>query len=74
VSAQETPARIILRPIASPAALGFAGLAGSTRTVAGLQQGWIDEAERSNVALILIAFTVPLLLLAPSSASSRAMG
>jgi uncharacterized protein len=60
LSTPELPARIVLRPIASPAALGFLGLAGATLTVAALQLGWIGEAEGSMVALILIGFTVPL--------------
>jgi succinate-acetate transporter protein len=60
MSTQELPTRVVLRPIASPASLGFLALAGATLTVAGLQLGWIDEAEGSNVALILLASTVPL--------------
>jgi succinate-acetate transporter protein len=63
VTAQELPTRVVLRPIASPASLGFLALAGATLTVAGLQLGWIDESEGANVALILIASTVPLQLL-----------
>jgi uncharacterized protein len=64
MSTPEIPERITLRPIASPAALGFLGLAGSTLTLAALQLGWVDKAEGSSVALILIGFTVPLQLLA----------
>jgi uncharacterized protein len=64
VSSQELPARVVLRPIASPAALGFVGLAGATLTLAGLQLGWVEQAEGSKVALIVIAFTVPLQFLA----------
>jgi succinate-acetate transporter protein len=60
----EATTRITLRPIASPAALGFIGLAGATLTLAGLQLGWVDAAEGSNVGLIALAFTVPLQLLA----------
>jgi len=60
----EATTRIVLRPIASPAALGFIGLAGSTLTLAGLQLGWIDQAEGQKVALIALAFTVPLQLIA----------
>ena len=56
----EVPARVVLRPIASPAALGFLGLAGATLTVAALQLDWVDKAEGSKVALILLGFTVPL--------------
>jgi uncharacterized protein len=60
VTTPELPARVVLRPIASPAALGFLGLAGATLTVAALQLDWVDKAEGSKVALILIGFTVPL--------------
>jgi uncharacterized protein len=60
----EATTRVVLRPIASPAALGFIGLAGATLTLAGLQLGWVDAAEGSNVGLIALAFTVPLQLLA----------
>jgi uncharacterized protein len=55
--------RIFLRPIANPLPLGFLALAGGTLVVAGLQLGWIKPAEGHDVALILIAFVVPLQLL-----------
>ena len=58
----EAVTRIALRPIASPLALGFLALAGGTFTLAGLQLGWVDE--QRQVGLILLAFTVPLQLLA----------
>lgn len=52
--------RIFLRPIASPFALGFVGLAGATVTVAGLELGWIPQSQRHQVALIVLVFA-PLL-------------
>lgn len=52
----EATTRIVLRPIGSPAGLGFFGLAAATLVVAGLQLGWVDTAESNEVALILIAF------------------
>jgi uncharacterized protein len=52
--------RIVLRPIASPFAIGFFGLAAATFIVAGLQLGWIPPAEGHEVALCVLAFTVPL--------------
>jgi succinate-acetate transporter protein len=58
------PARIVLRPLASPLALGFFGLAGASITLAGLQLGWAEAAEGRNVALIVLAFTVPVQALA----------
>jgi len=51
---------IVLRPIAGPLALGFFGLAGATFVVAGLQLGWAAASEERQVALCVLAFTVPL--------------
>jgi succinate-acetate transporter protein len=56
--------RIVLRPLAGPMSLGFLGLAGATFVVAGLNLGWAAAREQHKVALIVIAFTVPLQLLA----------
>jgi succinate-acetate transporter protein len=56
----ESTTRIVLRPLAGPLTLGFLGLAAATFVRAGLELGWIDAAEGKNVALIAIAFTVPL--------------
>jgi succinate-acetate transporter protein len=49
-------ARIVVRPIASPVALGLYGLAAGTLVLAGQQLGWVDQAERKPTALMLIAF------------------
>jgi uncharacterized protein len=57
-------ARIMLRPIGNPLPLGFLALAGGTLLVSGLQLGWLDAAEGQDVALMLIAFVVPLQLVA----------
>jgi succinate-acetate transporter protein len=54
------PLRIALRPLASPLALGFFGLAGATVVVSGYQLGWVDPDESTAVALCLLGFTVPL--------------
>ena len=56
--------RVVLRPLAGPMSLGFLGLAGATFVVAGLNLGWVAASEQKKVALIVIAFTVPLQLLA----------
>lgn len=56
----EATTRVVLRPLASPAALGFLGLAGATFVLAGLQLGWVEPEEGKKVALVLMAFTVPL--------------
>jgi uncharacterized protein len=52
--------RVTLRPIAGPLALGFFGLAAATFVVSGLQLGWVDSTEGKQVALCILAFTVPL--------------
>jgi succinate-acetate transporter protein len=59
-AAEEQATRIVLRPLASPLPLGFLGLAGATFVLAGLQLGWVEPREGHQVALIVIAFTVPL--------------
>lgn len=52
--------RIILRPIAGPLALGFFGLASATFVMSGLQLGWVQPTEGKQVAVCILAFTVPL--------------
>ena len=51
---------IALRPIAGPLALGFFGLAAATFVTSGLQLGWVQPTEAKQVALCILAFTVPL--------------
>jgi uncharacterized protein len=66
-TAQEVVAertRVYLRPLAGPLSLGFLGLAGATFVVAGLNLGWVEPAETKNVALCVLAFTVPAQFLA----------
>ena len=53
---------IALRPLAGPLAVGFFGLAAATFVMSGLQLGWIEPAEGKQVALCILAFTVPLQL------------
>jgi succinate-acetate transporter protein len=57
-------ARIVLRPIASPLPLGFLALSAATTLVSGLQLGWLGVDQGKPVALILIAFVVPLQVIA----------
>jgi uncharacterized protein len=52
--------RVTLRPIAGPLALGFFGLAAATFVMSGLQLGWVDSTEGKQIALCILAFTVPL--------------
>jgi succinate-acetate transporter protein len=51
---------VTLRPIAGPLALGFFGLAAATFVMSGLQLGWVEPTEGKQVALCILAFTVPL--------------
>jgi uncharacterized protein len=60
----ERAARIVLRPIGNPLPLGFLALAGGTLVVSGLQLGWLQPSEGKDVALVLVAFVVPLQLIA----------
>jgi succinate-acetate transporter protein len=59
----ERMARITLRPMASPLAIGFGGLVVATFVVAGLNLGWMPATDAKNVGLILIAFVFPVQLL-----------
>ena len=54
----------MLRPIGNPLPLGFLGLGGGTLLVSGLQLGWLDQSQGTDVALMLIAFVFPLQLIA----------
>jgi succinate-acetate transporter protein len=56
--------RIVLRPLGSPVALGFGGLAAATFAVAGLQVGWVAPTEGKNVALAALLFAFPAQVLA----------
>lgn len=52
--------RVLLRPLANPLVLGFAGLAGASLVTSGLELGWIAPSERDQVGLILLLFAPPL--------------
>lgn len=56
--------RVFLRPIASPFALGFVGLAGNTVTIAGQELGWISHADTVHAGIIVIIFAPVLQLIA----------
>jgi uncharacterized protein len=45
-----------LRPVASPAPLGFFGLAAATFVLSGLQLDWIDKSDGTNIAVVLLVF------------------
>ena len=51
---------MVLRPIASPLALGFAGLAGASPVTSGLELAWIASSEREQVGLLILLFAPPL--------------
>jgi succinate-acetate transporter protein len=55
---------VALRPIGNPLPLGFFALAVATLTLSGDQLGWFAATEGKDVALALLAFTVPAQLIA----------
>jgi succinate-acetate transporter protein len=57
-------ARIFLRPIANPFALGFVGLAVATILVSGVELGWIPHADRTETAVLIIAFAPAIQIVA----------
>jgi uncharacterized protein len=57
-----TGERIVLRPLGNPLPLGFLALAAATLLVSGLQLGWLEPAQGTDVALVLLAFVFPLQL------------
>jgi succinate-acetate transporter protein len=60
----EATARVVVRPIGSPVALGFFGLAAASFVLGGLQVGWVSPSEGKKVALTLILFAFPAQFLA----------
>jgi uncharacterized protein len=60
----ERAARVVLRPIGNPLPLGFLALAAGTVLLSALQFGWLPTRDGRDVAIILVAFVVPLQLLA----------
>ena len=53
-------AQVVLRPIASPLALGFVGLAMGTTVLSALQLDWVPAAQQDTAAIALLTFVVPL--------------
>lgn len=60
MTSDDPPGRVVLRPLATPLPLGFLGLAAGTLLLAGIQLEWVEQAEGHRVALIIMAFVVPL--------------
>ncbi|MDH6228459.1 MULTISPECIES: GPR1/FUN34/YaaH family transporter [Streptomyces] len=57
---QVPPVVVHLRPLASPLPMGFLGLAGGTFVVAASQLEWLPPAQGKAVAIVLLAFVLPL--------------
>jgi succinate-acetate transporter protein len=60
----EAMARVMLRPIGSPLPLGFLGLGAASIMLTALQEHWLAQTEGHAVAIVILAFTVPLEFLA----------
>lgn len=56
--------RVVLRPIANPFPVGFAGLAAASVTVAGTELGWIGHPDFVHAGLIVLIFAPLLQLIA----------
>lgn len=59
-----TPTRLVLRPVAPPAALGFLALGGGSLVLSGLELGWYAPMESTVVGLVVLLFTFPAQLIA----------
>lgn len=57
-------ARIMLRPIGSPLALGFVALGAGSISLSGVQLAWLPSVQTHQVALVLLLFVAPLELMA----------
>jgi succinate-acetate transporter protein len=55
---------VVLRPIGSPTGLGLAGLVGGSLVASGVELGWLSPADRPHAALVFLAFSFPLQLVA----------
>jgi len=61
---QRAQARIMLRPVGTPLPLGFLGLMLATTGFSALQLHWIPITEGHLIAIAVLAFSVPLQLVA----------
>lgn len=57
-------ARVVVRPMGTPLPLGFLGLVVATVAFSALQLGWLAPGQGRAVALGILAFTVPVQLVA----------
>lgn len=58
------PVRVVLRPLGTPLPLGFLALAVATSAFAAVQLGWVPVVQGRVAALAVLAFTVPIQLIA----------
>jgi succinate-acetate transporter protein len=63
-SAEQDATRIVLRPIASPLPLGFLGLLVGSLLISALQLHWVPPLARHELAIGVLALTVPVQLIA----------
>jgi uncharacterized protein len=56
----ETAARIMVRPIASPLTLGFLALVAGTFTIAGTELSWVAAGQDRYAGLAVVLFVFPL--------------
>lgn len=62
--APEGPVQITLRPIASSLPLGFFAFCGGTVLLTALEAGWVPPADGRPLMVMVLAFVVPLEVLA----------
>lgn len=60
---EQDATRIVLRPIASPLPLGFLGLVVGSLLISALQLHWVPLTARHELAIGVLAFTVPVQLI-----------
>jgi uncharacterized protein len=59
----DPPVRIMLRPIGSPLPLGLFAFAIGSFTFSTLELGWIAQTQARPIAIMMLAFVVPLQLI-----------
>ncbi|WP_454084385.1 hypothetical protein [Georgenia sp. Marseille-Q6866] len=62
-AAPDVTTRVVLRPIGTPLPLGFVGLFVATVGFSTLQLGWVAPEQGRNIAVGVLALTVPVQLL-----------
>jgi uncharacterized protein len=64
-SSRDAPARVVLRPVGTPVALGLGAILMGTTMLSGLQFGWLSGVqEQRTVAIVAVAAAFPLELIA----------